>query len=111
MTVCQIFFKLKFSKFIQNFRTLNVFGRFFLMVDENDLLHLIVHCNSMLRLSLKLYFINFSEPAAAAQAVCTKIETCREHQSDLHNVYFSAYLLAYSSTIQKLEGKEGSIEY
>lgn len=49
----------------------------------------------MLRLSLKLYFINFSEPAAAAQAVRTKIETCREHQSDLHNVYFSAYLLAY----------------
>ena len=66
-------------------------------VDENknDLLHPIVHRNSMLRLSLKLYFINFSEPAAAAQAVCTKIETCREHQSDLHNVYFSAYLLAY----------------
>ena len=70
-------------------------------VDENksDLLqkkfHPIMHRNSMLRLSLKLYFINFSEPAAAAQAVRTKIETCREHQSDLHNVYFSAYLLAY----------------
>ena len=32
MTVCQIFFKLKFSKFIQNFRTLNVFGKFLLIV-------------------------------------------------------------------------------
>ena len=33
MTVCQIFFKLKFSKFIQNFRTLDVFGKFILIVE------------------------------------------------------------------------------
>ena len=32
LTVGQIFFKLKFSKFIQNFRALNVFGRFLLIV-------------------------------------------------------------------------------
>ena len=32
MTVCQKFFKLKFSKVIQNFRTLNVFGKFLLIV-------------------------------------------------------------------------------
>ena len=32
MTFGQIFFKLKFSKFIQNFRTLNVFGKFLLIV-------------------------------------------------------------------------------
>ena len=32
LTVCQIFFKLKFSEFIQNFRTLNVFGKFLLIV-------------------------------------------------------------------------------
>ena len=36
MTVCQIFFKLKFSKCIQNFRTLNVFGNFFLIVYINS---------------------------------------------------------------------------
>ena len=30
MTVCQIFFK--FKKFIQNFRTQNVFGKFLLIV-------------------------------------------------------------------------------
>ena len=35
MTVCQIFFKLKFSKCIQNFRTLNVFGKFLLIVYAN----------------------------------------------------------------------------
>ena len=33
MTACQIFFKLKFSEFIQNFRTLNVFGKFLLIVN------------------------------------------------------------------------------
>ena len=32
MTVCEIFFKLKFSKFIQNIRTQNVFGKFLLIV-------------------------------------------------------------------------------
>ena len=29
-----MFFKLKFSKFIQNFRTLNVFGKFLLIVNR-----------------------------------------------------------------------------
>ena len=32
MTVCEIFFKLKFGKFFQNFSTLYVFGSFFLIV-------------------------------------------------------------------------------
>ena len=31
LTVCEIFFKLKFSKFVQNFRTINVFGKFLLI--------------------------------------------------------------------------------
>ena len=29
LTVCEIFFKLKFSKFIQNFWTLNAFGKIY----------------------------------------------------------------------------------
>ena len=32
MTVCQILFKIKLSKFIKEFRTLNVFGTFVLIV-------------------------------------------------------------------------------
>ena len=32
LTVCEIFFKLKFSKFIQNIRTLECFGKFLLIV-------------------------------------------------------------------------------
>ena len=32
MTVCEIFFKLKFSKFMQNIRTLIVFGKFLYIV-------------------------------------------------------------------------------
>ena len=32
MTVCQIFFKLKFSKFIQDIRILESFGKFLLIV-------------------------------------------------------------------------------
>ena len=32
MTVCEIFFKLKFSKFIQDIRTLESFGKFLLIV-------------------------------------------------------------------------------
>ena len=32
MLVCEIFFKLKFSKFLQNIRTLIVFGKFLLIV-------------------------------------------------------------------------------
>ena len=32
MTVCQTFFKLKFSKFNQNFKTLKVFGKFLFIV-------------------------------------------------------------------------------
>ena len=40
MTVYQIFFELKFSKFIQNFRTLNVFGKFLLIVNNNAILKL-----------------------------------------------------------------------
>ena len=32
LTVCEIFFKLKFSKFMQNIRALIVFGKFLLIV-------------------------------------------------------------------------------
>ena len=32
MTVCEIYFKLKFSKFILNIKTLIVFGKFLLIV-------------------------------------------------------------------------------
>ena len=42
MTVCQIFFKLKFSKFIQNFRTLNVFGKFLLIVNVDNNWHFFI---------------------------------------------------------------------
>ena len=31
-TICETFLKLKFSKFVLNFRTLNIFGNFFLVV-------------------------------------------------------------------------------
>ena len=37
LTVCQTFFKLKFSKFIQNIRTLNIFGKFLLIVFHTSL--------------------------------------------------------------------------
>ena len=37
MTVCEIFFKLKFSKFIINIRTLDVFGKFLLIVQGMNL--------------------------------------------------------------------------
>ena len=33
MTLCEIFFKLKFSKCIQNIRTLESFGKFLLIVN------------------------------------------------------------------------------
>ena len=32
MTVCEIFFKVKFGRYIQNFSTLDVFGKFILIV-------------------------------------------------------------------------------
>ena len=36
LTVCEIFFQLNFSKFIQNFKTLNVFGKFLLIVKSTE---------------------------------------------------------------------------
>ena len=35
LTVCEIFFKLEFSKFIQNTRTLESFGKFLIIVRLN----------------------------------------------------------------------------
>ena len=42
MTVRQKFFKLKFSKFLQNFRTLNVFGKFLLIVIDSKQLSIAI---------------------------------------------------------------------
>ena len=39
LTVCEIFFKLKFSKFIQDIRTLKNFGKFLLKVMVMPFLH------------------------------------------------------------------------